>query len=154
MESAQRSLSQRPIEGRDVEDILAIQIASPEIAHWTPEDYESLSVVGMTGWVAEWDGAIAGFLVARQMGHEIEVLNIAVRPDRRRRGVGDALIRLVFTWAKSLEARKIFLEVRASNLIALRFYERHGFEETGRRPRYYSNPAEDAFVLAAKVCQT
>ena len=151
MESAQRSLKLRAVEGRDVEDILAIQAASPEMAQWTVEDYETLFSSGMVGWVAEWDGAIGGFLIARRVANEVEILNVAVRPDVRRSGIGDALMQLLFAWAKSLGAREVFLEVRASNLIALRFYRQYRFEETRRRPRYYSNPVEDALVLTASI---
>jgi [ribosomal protein S18]-alanine N-acetyltransferase len=152
MESSRLSLNLRLMEARDVEDILAIQVASLEIAQWTAKDYENLSPAGTTGWVAELDGRIAGFLVARRVANEVEILNLAVRGDVRRSGVGYALIQSAFMWAKGLEARKIFLEVRASNLIALRFYEQHRFEKIGRRPHYYTNPVEDALVLSASVC--
>lgn len=151
MESAEWNLNLRPMGERDVEAVVKIQAASAEIAQWTARDYASLSVTGMVAWVAEFEGAIAGFLVARRIATEIEILNLAVRPDTRRRGIGHALMQFAFEWGKQFDAKSTFLEVRASNRDALQFYKRHGFEETGRRPLYYSNPAEDALVLTAPI---
>ena len=147
MESAERNLKLRPMEASDASAVVTIQVASPEIAQWTEHDYERLSSAGMMAWVAEVQGVITGFLVARRITSELEILNLAVRPDARRRGIGRALIQAALAWGKEFEARSAFLEVRASNRGALQFYERHGFEETGRRPGYYSNPVEDALVL-------
>ena len=54
-------------------------------------------------------------------------------------------------WAQTFEATHAILEVRASNLAALRFYTRHKFEVVGRRPRYYTAPVEDALLLTAAL---
>jgi ribosomal-protein-alanine N-acetyltransferase len=97
------------------------------------------------------EGLVAGFLVARRIASELEILNLGIRPDARRRGVGHALIQFAFAWGKELGAKSAFLEVRASNLAALEFYRRHQFKETGRRRFYYSNPVEDALVLTASI---
>ncbi len=135
----------------DVDAVMRIQAASPEIAQWTAGDYARLSATGMMAWVAESEGAVAGFLVARRIANDLEILNLAVRPDARRRGIGRALMQFAFAWGKQFDARSTFLEVRASNQAALQFYKRHGFQETGRRPLYYSNPAEDALVLTVPI---
>ena len=135
----------------DADAVVQIQIASPEIAQWTAHDYANFPNVGMTAWVAEVEAIIAGFLVARRIAGELEILNLAVRPDARRRGIGNALIQFAFAWGKQIDAKNAYLEVRASNLIALEFYKRHQFQETGRRPLYYSNPVEDALVLTASI---
>jgi ribosomal-protein-alanine N-acetyltransferase len=151
MESAERNLSLRPMAASDADAVVAIQLACPEIAQWTTQDYARLSSAGMVAWVAEVEGSIAGFLVARQIASELEILNLAVRPGARGGGIGHALIQFAFGWGKQFDAKSVFLEVRASNLVALQFYKRHRFEETGRRPQYYSNPVEDALVLTARV---
>jgi ribosomal-protein-alanine N-acetyltransferase len=54
-------------------------------------------------------------------------------------------------WGSAFSAGQAFLEVRASNLAALRFYEQHRFQVTGRRPRYYTAPIEDALLLSAQI---
>lgn len=141
----------RPIEARDVDAILAIQSACPEIAQWTAWDYARVARGEMAGWVSEEDEAIVGFLVARRIVGDLEILNFAVRPDARRRGIGEALLREAFAWGKTFDAATALLEVRASNLTALRFYERRGFEVTGRRKNYYAAPIEDALVLTAPL---
>lgn len=136
---------------RDAQAVLTIQVASPEIAQWTTQDYAGIPSSGMMAWVAEVEGAIAGFLVARRIASELEILNLAVRPDARRAGIGHALIQFAFAWGKEFDAKRAFLEVRASNLTALRFYKHHRFEETGRRLNYYTHPVEDALVLSAHI---
>ena len=135
----------------DVLDVMAIQSACPEIAQWTPRDYARAADGDMAGWCAEESSAVCGFLVARRVANELEVLNFAVQPEKRRRGFGRALLQEALAWGRTLSADRAFLEVRVSNLAAIRFYERHGFEVTGRRPRYYSAPIEDALVLAAAL---
>jgi len=141
----------RPIDARDVEAILGIQSACPEIAQWTAWDYGRVARGEMAGWVAEENDSILGFLVARRIVADLEVLNFAVRAEARTRGIGAALLEQAFVWGRSFAAEKVLLEVRASNLAALRFYERHGFEVAGRRKQYYSAPIEDALVLMAPL---
>ncbi len=131
----------------DVEAVLAIQAACPEIAQWGVWDYESVARGETASWVAEDERGIAGFLVARQLVGETEILNFAVRADSRRRGTGTALLAQAIEWSKSFGAERVILEVRASNVAAIRFYERHGFVVTGKRPRYYAAPIEDALLL-------
>jgi ribosomal-protein-alanine N-acetyltransferase len=150
LESIDRNLI-RPTEDRDVNAILAIQSVCPEIAQWTAWDYARVARGEMAGWVAEENEAVVGFLVARRILSDIEILNFAVRPDARKRGTGTALLREAFAWGKTFAAEKALLEVRASNLTALHFYERHGFEVTARRKNYYAAPIEDALVLAASL---
>jgi ribosomal-protein-alanine N-acetyltransferase len=138
----------RRVEPRDVVAILGIQAVSPEIAQWTMEDYERVARGEMAGWVADQAGQVLGLLIARQIATDIEILNLAVRPDARRRGVGAALLAEALDWSRTFRAEKAFLEVRASNLAALQFYLRHHFKATGRRARYYTAPPDDALVLA------
>jgi ribosomal-protein-alanine N-acetyltransferase len=152
-------LTIRALESRDVEAILAIQAACPEIAQWTAWDYDRVARGEMAGWVvtedanvgAEGGAEIAGFLVARRLSNEIEILNFAVESDWRRCGIGAALLAEALQWAQTFQATQAILEMRASNLSALRFYERNKFEVVGRRPRYYTAPVEDALLLTATL---
>jgi [ribosomal protein S18]-alanine N-acetyltransferase len=143
----------RLLELRDVDAILAIQSASPEIAQWTASDYTRVARGEMAGWIAHPDdeAEITGFLIARRIGGDLEILNFAVRSDVRRRGTGTELLRRSFAWAKTFGAASASLEVRAANLAALRFYQHHGFEVIGRRKQYYVSPIEDALVLRAEL---
>jgi len=141
----------RRIKSRDVEAILAIQAVCPEVAQWTTWDYERVARGEMAGWVAEDAGQLVGFLIARQVVNDIEILNLAVQPEARRKRVGTALLTSAIEWGKGFHAESALLEVRASNLAALEFYEKHGFRATGRRPRYYTAPVDDALVLTARI---
>lgn len=141
----------RELESRDVEPVLAIQAACPEVAQWTAWDYRRVADGDMAGWVGEENAEVVAFLIARRIASDIEILNLAVRPRARRRGVGAAILQHGLEWGGSFQAEKALLEVRASNLAALNFYERHRFEVTARRPRYYAAPIEDALLLTAAL---
>jgi [ribosomal protein S18]-alanine N-acetyltransferase len=114
-------------------------------------DYERAAEGKMAAWVAEGDDRIAGFLVARTLGRETEILNIAVRADMRRRGVGSRLLSRAIGWSARLQAEKILLEVRESNASALSFYQGLGFRVAGRRRAYYTTPVEDALLLDLRL---
>jgi ribosomal-protein-alanine N-acetyltransferase len=144
-------LNIREMQTRDLEAVMTVQSECRGIAQWTTRDYENVVQGGMAGWVAEENGEVYGFIVARRVANDVEILNLAVQPAQRHRGVGGALLREVLAWAATYHAESAFLEVRVSNLAAIRFYEHNGFEVTGRRPRYYTAPIEDALILAASV---
>lgn len=141
----------RALAPADVDAVLAIQAACPEIAQWTMWDYDRVARGEMAGWVGDKGSEVAGFLVARRAAADLEILNFAVAPDDRRCGVGAVLLRAALDWGKSFHAEKAMLEVRVSNLAALRFYERFEFQVAGRRPRYYAAPVEDALLLTAPI---
>lgn len=134
-----------------MESVLEIQSASPEVAQWTAWDYNRVTRGEMAGWIAEENDELLGFLVARRVASDIEILNFGVRPEARRCGIGGMLLRVALQWGAELHAQRAFLEVRASNSAALRFYERRGFQVVGRRPRYYVSPVEDALLLSADI---
>jgi ribosomal-protein-alanine N-acetyltransferase len=144
-------LTIRSLEARDIDAVLAIQQACPEIAQWVAWDYARVAQGEMAGWVAEEDGQIVGFLVARGIANDLEILNLAVQSGVRRRGIGTSLLSAAFEWGRSVHAQKVLLEMRISNHAALRFYERHNFRVVGRRPHYYTEPVEEALLLNAPL---
>lgn len=97
------------------------------------------------------DGVVVGYLVARHMADEGEILNVAVAPTDRRRGVGRALVRAGLRRLTALGARQVYLEVRESNLAARELYRSFGFVEVARRANYYRRPVEDAILLRAAI---
>ena len=138
----------RPLGPGDVEAIAAILAGSPEAAQWPRAECERAARGQGPGWVEENGGGIVGFLVARRAADEIEILNLAVAPEARRKGVARRLVGEALVWGKSSGARRAFLEVRESNRAAIRLYESLGFVGAGRRARYYANPVEDGLLLA------
>lgn len=146
----------------DADSVLAIQSSCTELAQWSKRDYEDIANRGMAGWVAPLanntqgnDGLraepIVGFITARIAADEIEILNLGVAPDERRRGVAKALLQAALKWGTENQARRAFLEVRASNSAAIQFYEAFGFQSAGRRTNYYTSPKEDALQLSARI---
>lgn len=116
---------------------------------WTVRDFEDCVTSDATFLVAETeDGTgVAGYVIALDAADEGEILNLAVAPDGRRRGLGRALVEEVLAELSERGARNIYLEVRESNAAARALYAAHGFREVGRRPGYYRRPVEDAIVL-------
>ncbi len=136
----------------DLDSVLAIAAASPEAAQWPRADY-GRAVRGEYGaWVVVGaDERLWGFIVTRCMADEVEILNLAVAPAQRRRGLAWSLLEAALAAARESGIRRAFLEVRESNAAAIAFYRRQGFAEMGRRPRYYASPAEDALVFAREL---
>lgn len=97
--------------------------------------------------VAEADGALAGYIGSQSVLGESDVMNVAVSPDYRRQGIGEALVLALVEELKKLGNHCLSLEVRLSNAPARSLYEKLGFAEVGRRPNYYRNPKEDALIL-------
>jgi [ribosomal protein S18]-alanine N-acetyltransferase len=141
----------RRFESRDATAIETITKSSPEAAQWSQESYAKLCEQGGLVWVAEAAGTIAGFMAARVISQEVEILNLAVAPAHRRAGIAAALLQHAFPEFHRLHATQVFAEVRESNATALRFYEKHNFVRTGRRPSYYQNPMEAAVLLMRKL---
>ena len=103
--------------------------------------------------VATARAAVAGYVVAHHAADEGEILNLAVTPLHRRRGLGRALVRHVLGRLARRMVKIVFLEARQSNTAARRLYESLGFVGVGRRPGYYRRPVEDAVILRVTLAQ-
>ena len=133
----------RSATAEDLDAIGRIQAASPEAAQWLLGAYlEFECTVAVLG-------QIVGFLVARQTApDEREILNLAVDPAYRRRGIARRLLEHQLIEHRLRQAKvSWFLEVRESNAPAIRLYESLGFLACGRREDYYSNPVEAGIVM-------
>jgi ribosomal-protein-alanine N-acetyltransferase len=84
-------------------------------------------------------------------GDELQIMNIAVDPEHRRRGYAHALLQEAITSAWNGGVQSLFLEVRESNHGAQALYTRFGFQTIGVRPHYYSDNHEDAFVMQLRL---
>jgi ribosomal-protein-alanine N-acetyltransferase len=129
---------------QDLPAIAEIQAAAPEASQWNPRDYLTYECR-----VAEEDRMVAGFIVARPVAErEWEILNLAVAPGARRRGIGRQLLSDVL----ARRPGEFFLEVRESNVPAQQFYQYLGFQVITKRLQYYSNPVETAIVMKLFSC--
>jgi [ribosomal protein S18]-alanine N-acetyltransferase len=134
----------RRAEVGDWEDIAAIQSSCPEAAHWPVAQYMPHEFT-----VSISDGRVAGFLVWRRVAEgECELLNLAVAPAFRRRGIARELLQPLL----NLRDNRVFLEVRESNRAARIFYKSIGFQEVSIRSQYYESPSEAAIVMKFHSC--
>ena len=97
--------------------------------------------------VAEEDGEIAGYVGSQTVMDESDMMNVAVHPDYRRKGIAEKLVMELVEALKKRDSRCLTLEVRASNEPARALYEKLGFVQVGLRKNYYRNPREDALIL-------
>ena len=142
----------RPCREVDLDGIVAIERATfPE--PWTRDQFAALLAhpAGF-GWVAEIvPEGVAGYAFGWVAADEAELADLAVRQDVRGRGLGAGLVGAFAREAGVRGARRLYLEVRASNMRAQGFYDRLGFDTVGRRVAYYRSPREDALVMRAEL---
>ena len=101
--------------------------------------------------VAEYNGKIAGYVGSQSVLDAADMMNLAVSPDCRQQGVGQALVNGLVQHLQKNNVIALLLEVRVSNARAISLYEKLGFEQVGRRPKYYHNPREDALILRKEL---
>lgn len=97
-------------------------------------------------FVAEKDGEIIGYIGVQNIVGEGFITNVAVLPDHRGCGVGTALLNTAAEFCKSTGIVSLSLEVRKSNLTAIKIYEKAGLKAVGKRKNFYSKPTEDAVI--------
>ena len=115
---------------------------------------EALTSPWTFGLVGISSRGVAGYLIAREVAGTGEILNLAVAPEARRRGLGGELLRAGLGALRRRRVNEVFLEVRESNRSAQALYTAQGFRPVGQRAGYYRNPREDALVLRLALEQT
>jgi len=139
------------MEAKDLKSVSEIEkVSNPD--PWSYADFEdSLAKEDGTTLllVAEEDEKVIGYLVLYTAAGESEIVTIAVSPEERKKGIGRKLIEEVISFSKvsSLYIEEINLEVRCSNLPAIKLYESTDFSIVGKRPNFYTNPREDALLM-------
>ncbi len=98
-------------------------------------------------WAVISDKKILAYICFWMFDKEIHILNFAVHPNKRNRGLGKFLLKAVIEAGNSKGVENIWLEVRPSNIAALSIYNKFGFVEAGRRTGYYADSREDAIVM-------
>ena len=99
-------------------------------------------------WLVAMDGdRVTGYVGSQSVLGETDMMNIAVHPDFRRRGIAEELVMKLVEELKVRGNHSLMLEVRASNEPARNLYEKLGFQQVGLRKNYYRNPKEDACIL-------
>ena len=134
-------------------DILGIERVSFPSPWTSPAFKQEINRPGSHLWALTIDDTLAGYICFWMVSAKIHLTNMAVHPSRRGMGLGfDLLMRLIEAGvSQGLEAA--WLEVRPSNRIARRLYNKAGFKEVDRKPRYYTNNNEDAIVMSLPLLQ-
>jgi [ribosomal protein S18]-alanine N-acetyltransferase len=112
---------------------------------------ESTEVGSAVVHVCERAGKVVALLQWRNLGEEVEVLDLAVAVKHRRQGNARFLLEQFISLVQDYGIRGIFLEVRESNVPAIALYRKCGFSTSGRRPNYYRQPDEAAILFHLKI---
>ncbi len=115
---------------------------------WSENSIASELENKLAHWLVAQEGEmVAGYIGSQTVMGETDMMNVAVHPDFRRRGIAETLVKRLVEDLKAMESHCLTLEVRASNAPAIALYEKLGFSQIGRRKNYYRNPREDALIL-------
>ena len=137
----------RPLELDDLSDIEEIeQRAYP--TPWSRSMFASELAKPTSICLGAFEGSeLVGYVINSRYVDAWHIMNVAVAPERQRRGIATALLERLFELTRDDERRGFTLEVRVSNEAAIRLYERLGFEGRGIRRGYYTDNREDALIM-------
>jgi [ribosomal protein S18]-alanine N-acetyltransferase len=141
----------RSITAAHIADLIRIGIET-NLSPWTATDYlnelqTSNSIMLALEEASQTVGFVVGRIVPGQDSEEAEIYNIAVAQERQRKGLGQLLFDEFMSRAAKHDVANVWLEVRASNEKAIRFYTKNGFEPVQNRPNFYENPREHAILM-------
>ena len=150
--AGEEATSLRPMREDDLDLVMAIEREAYPFP-WTRGIFRDCLRADYPAWIHEAGGEAVGYAVISLAAGEAHILNLCTAPVAQGQGHGRRLLRHVLRMARGRGAQRVFLEVRPSNEHAIALYHGEGFNEIGRRPRYY--PAiggrEDAIVMAMEL---
>ena len=150
--SAPASTTLRTMRDADIATVMAIETRAYPFP-WTDGIFRDCINACYPSWLLIQEDAVIGYGIISIAAREAHLLNICIDPDVQSNGHGRRLLRALVRIARAQNAERVFLEVRPSNPRAIALYFDEGFNEIGRRPRYY--PAnmgrEDAIVMAMEL---
>ena len=145
----------RPMAAEDLARVMGIAQTLKNAPHWPLAAYRAAlapsSSPRRVALVAEDALSVVGFAVAILLPPQAELETIGVAAGNQRRGVARRLFATLAGEFERAQITEVVLEVRASNRSALELYRSLGFRESGRRPRYYADPIEDAVLMELRA---
>ncbi len=155
MTSHEQYVRIRRMEATDLDRVMEIADSTKNAPNWRREAYlaaiDPAASPRRVALVAETSSDLAGFAIASLTLPEAELEAIVTAVPFQRRGVARNLVDFVVKYLRAEGVSEVLLEVRASNLQALAFYRAVGFVESGKRPRYYAEPVEDAILMRLEL---
>ena len=118
---------------------------------WKYETFLWSFEVGHKGLICKNNSEIIGFIIFSPINPEAHILSISVIKKIQSKGVGTLLLRSMLDQCKAMNYKKIFLEVRTSNLQAINFYQKFGFIKDAIRDNYYTDNSEDALLMSLSI---
>ncbi|MFO8025554.1 ribosomal protein S18-alanine N-acetyltransferase [Thiohalophilus sp.] len=136
----------------DLNEVMAIEEAIYTFP-WTRGIFRDCLAVGYPCRVLQIEGRLRAYAILSLAAGEAHILTLCVDPDSRRQGYGERMLGDILQLARERYAASVYLEVRPSNQVAIRLYEKTGFQEIGIRPGYYPDAfgREDALVMALSL---
>ena len=136
----------------DVDDVTAVEQKSQHFP-WSRENFSDAVSNGYLCYVDVSQDMLRGYVILMPLIDEMELLNITVAVSQQRKGLGREMLKEMLRISSTLEMKRMFLEVRISNLPAISLYESVGFCIIGKRCDYYQsqNGKEDALVMACEL---
>ena len=148
------SICLRPMRESDLDAVMDIELRAYPFP-WSRGIFRDCLQSNYAMWLQERaDGAILGYGVLSIAAGEAHLIKLCRAPGQEGLGLGQRMLQTLLKIARGHAAQRVFLEVRPSNTRAIALYERSGFNEIGRRPRYYpaaNNGREDAIVMALEL---
>ena len=131
----------------DVPKIVALEEASFADPWGERDVFATVCSEGGICFVALEGDEVIGYVFGRLIAPEVEIYRIAVREDKRRRGIGYRLLSYMMKTERGHGLETVFLEVRSHNEAARALYRAYGFNEISVRKNYYQNPTDDAVIM-------
>jgi ribosomal-protein-alanine N-acetyltransferase len=146
-------MSFRPLQEADLLNIIKIETATYAFP-WTLQIFKDCLRVGYIAQVLEFNAQIRGYGIMSIAAGEAQLFNLCVDPKWQGHGYGELILKHLRILAKQKQAHAMFLEVRLSNQVAINLYHKIGFNQIGRRKRYYpvhNKKREDALIFALEL---
>jgi len=142
----------RPVRPADILQLASIEAGPDNPGNWNEKDFRAEfcrpSSLFLVAEISHGQSpVIAGFLAARRVERDWEILNLGTHSGYRRRGIASTLLARFLKQVSAATPLRVWLEVRRSNHPARAFYEKTGFKTRYIRPNYYQNPPDDALVM-------
>jgi [ribosomal protein S18]-alanine N-acetyltransferase len=141
----------RNMKVEDIPSVVAIETASFTTPWSEASLHGEIDSYGSTARVAVLGDQVVGYVIAKKVLDEAQLLDLAVMQAHRRQGIARMLMEDLIQGLRYNGAAKIYLEVRASNIAAIELYGSFDFATTGVRKGYYNNPVEDAILMALEI---